>query len=103
LTGGQHGSVFGANVPTVSIRTLSGIGINRSTYTVQINRPAEAFVESEYEYPLDRPGLSIRVRSHCVTRSDEQAIRHVTAVEITLNGRSYRQKNWSVFVPRVGC
>jgi predicted acyl esterase len=94
---------FIKNAVTVTIRTLSGIGVNRSSYTVHVHRPAEAVVQSEYEYPLDRPGLSVRVRSHCVTRSDEQAFHHVTAVEITLNGRPYWQKSWSVSVPRVGC
>src|SRR5205814_430561 len=40
------------NAVTVSIRTLSGIGVNRSNFTVHINRPAEAVVRSEYEYPM---------------------------------------------------
>src|SRR5262249_46753722 len=66
----------------VSTPTLSGIGVNRSHFTVHVDRPAEAVVRSEFEYPLDRPGLSIRVRSQCVTRSDAQAFHHLTTVEI---------------------
>jgi predicted acyl esterase len=91
-----------ANVLTVHIKTLSGIGVNTSHYTVRVNRPADAVVQSEFEYPLDRPGMAIRVRSHCVARSDEQAFHHTTAVEITINGRLHWNKSWSVSVPRVG-
>src|SRR5262249_30465025 len=43
---------------TVYIKTQSGIGLNHSRYTVSIDRPAEAAVVSEFEYPLDRDGLS---------------------------------------------
>src|SRR5262249_40578567 len=53
---------------TVSIQTQSGIGINRSDYVIAIDRPAEASIRSEYDYPLERPGMAIRVRSQCVTR-----------------------------------
>jgi hypothetical protein len=91
------------NTVTVNIRTLSGIGVNRSQYTVNVNRPAEAVVRSEFEYPLERPGMSILVRSQCVTRSDEQAFHHLTEVEITVNGRLHWSKSWSLSVPRVGC
>ncbi len=91
------------NTVTVHIQTLSGIGTNRSRFTVNVNRPAEAVVQSEYEYPLDRAGLSIRVRSQCVTRSDEQAFHHLTEVEVTVNGRPHWSKSWSLSVPRVGC
>jgi predicted acyl esterase len=87
---------------TVQIKTLSGIGINRSSYTVRIDRPAEAAVVSEFEYPMDRPGLSIRVRSQCTTRSDEKALHQTTQVEITINGWPHWSKSWSVSAPRVG-
>src|SRR5262249_54752506 len=40
------------NALTVHIKTQSGIGINCSRYTVSIDRPAEAVVVSEFEYPL---------------------------------------------------
>lgn len=88
------------NAVTVDIRTQSGVGINRSKYTVHVNRPAEAVVHSEYEYPLDRPGLSIRVHAHCVTRSDEQSFCHLTDINITINGAPHWRKSWSVSVPR---
>jgi hypothetical protein len=88
---------------TVSIRTLSGIGVNRSSYTVHVRRPADAVVQSEFEYPMDRPGMSIRVRAQCVTRSDSQAFHHLTEVEITVNGKPHWSKNWSMSVPRTGC
>src|SRR5436309_13677097 len=88
---------------TVNIRTLSGVGVNRSQCTVNINRPAEAVVRSEFEYSMERQGMSIVVRSQCVTRSDAQAFHHTTQVDITINGRPHWSKSWSVSVPRVGC
>jgi hypothetical protein len=88
---------------TVSYTTRSGIGVNRSNYTISLNRPAEAMITSEFEYPLERPGLSILVRSQCITRSDAAAFHHLTHVEITMNGRKHWSKNWSVSVPRDGC
>ena len=88
---------------TVNIQTQSGVGVNRSAYTANVSRPAEAVVQSEYEDPMDRPGLSLRVRAQCITRSDEQAFHHVTEVEITMNGRPHWHKSWSVSVPRIGC
>jgi hypothetical protein len=60
-------------------------------------------VQSEYEYPLERTGLSIRVHSQCTTRSDAKAFHHITEVEITVNGRPHWSKGWSVSVPRRGC
>jgi hypothetical protein len=90
------------NALTVNIRTLSGAGVNRSAFTVQIDRPAQATVSSEYEYPIERAGLSFRVRSQCVTRSDEQAFHHLTQVEVTVNGRPHWQKSWTISVPRIG-
>ncbi len=89
---------------TTSVRytTRSGIGINRSEYTVSLDRPAEAVVQSEFDYPLERPGLSIHVQSHCVTRSDARALHHLTDIEITVNGRPHWRKSWTVSVPRAG-
>jgi predicted acyl esterase len=88
---------------TVSYTTRSGIGINRSRYTVRINRPAEAVVVSEFDYPLERPGLAVLVHSQCVTRSDEAAFHHLTHVEVTVNGRPHWGKSWAVSVPRPCC
>jgi len=87
----------------VNIRTLAGIGVNRSQYTIYVDRPAEAAVRSEFEYPLERPGMSILVRSQCVTRSDAQSFHHTTQVEITINGRPHWSKSWSISVPRALC
>jgi uncharacterized protein len=87
----------------VSYKTLSGIGINDSRYTVSLDRPAEAMVDSGYEYALDRPGLAVRVRSRCVTRSDAAAFHHLVRVEVTVNGELHWSKSWSASVPREGC
>lgn len=85
---------------TVEIRTLSGVGVNRSEFTVNLARPAEAVVRSEFELKQDRPGQLIVVRSQCVTRSDATTFHHLTDVEITVNGRPHWSKGWAVSVPR---
>lgn len=94
---------FIENAVTVSIRTLSGVGVNRSQYTAHVDRPAEAVIRSEYEYPVERAGQAILVRAQCVTRSDAQAFHQLAQVEITVNGRPHWTKSWQVSVPRVGC
>jgi predicted acyl esterase len=91
------------NELTVRIKTLSGVGTNQSRYTVSVDRPAAAAIDSEYEYALERPRMSIKVRSHCLTRSNAQAFQHLTSVKVMINGRTHWRKNWSVSVPRVGC
>jgi hypothetical protein len=87
---------------TCQYTTNAGVGVNKSTYTVNLARPAEASVVSEFEYPMERPGLSVLVRSQCTTRSDAEFFHHVTQVEITLNGRRYWEKTWTLSVPRAG-
>src|SRR6185295_6766549 len=94
---------FIKNAMSVNIRTLSGAGVNRSHYKIHVDRPAEAVVRSEYEYPIERAGMSILVRSQCVIRSDAQSFHHLTQVEVTINGRPHWSKSWSVSVPRVEC
>jgi putative CocE/NonD family hydrolase len=84
----------------VRYSTKSGVGVNQSRYEVSLDRPAEAVVESEFEYPLERSGLSVRVRSNCLTRSDSSAFHHLARVEITVNGRSYWDRSWALSVPR---
>jgi predicted acyl esterase len=85
-----------------SYRTRSGIGVNGCRYIVSIDRPAEAWVDSDFEYPMDRPGLSVRVRSRCLTRSDASTFHHTVRVEITVNGEPHWKKSWQLSVPRVG-
>lgn len=88
---------------TVEIRTQSGIGINESAYTVNHRQPAEAAIQSEYAYRLERPGMAIVVHAHCVTRSDLLAFHQLTEVEITVNGRPHWNRSWSLSVPRRWC
>jgi predicted acyl esterase len=88
---------------TVVYSTRSGVGINDSRYIVSLDRPAEASIESSFEYPLDRPGVSVRVRSRCVTESDAAEFRHTVHVEITLNGELYWERTWVASVARETC
>lgn len=90
---------------TTSVRytTRAGVGINRSSYTVSLDRPAEAVVQSEFDYPMERKDRSILVHAQCITRSDAQEFHHLTNIEITVNGKPFWRKNWSVSAPRRGC
>lgn len=87
----------------VCYTTQSGAGKNRSRYTVNLLRPADASVDSEFEYPLQWSGTDVLVRSHCLTRSDETAFHHTTEVEVSINGRPHWSKSWRLSVPRRGC
>jgi hypothetical protein len=88
---------------SVNYTTRSGVGVNRSNYTVNIAKPAEATVKSEFDYPFERAGMSVQVKSQCVTRSDETSFHHLTEVEITVNGRPHWNKSWTESVPRGLC
>jgi len=87
----------------VAYSTRSGVGTNESRYTVSLNTPADASVVSSFEYPFDRPGVAVRVHSHCVTRSDAEQFHHTAHVKITLNGEPYWEKTWVTSVPRELC
>jgi hypothetical protein len=82
------------------IATKSGCGVNRSRYRIHRQNPANAVIESDYEYPLERDGFSALVKSRCVTSSNVETFRHNVAVEITLNGEAYWSREWSTQVPR---
>jgi len=66
------------NFVTVHIKTQSGIGVNRSQYTVSIDRAGEVVVDTEFEYPIDQPGFSGNVREHNATRSIQRATDYLT-------------------------
>jgi hypothetical protein len=87
---------------TCEYTTNAGVGVNKSSYTVSLARPAEATVVSGFVYPLERPGASIVVKSECTTRSDAADFHHETKVEVTLNGRVHWAKSWALRVPRAG-
>jgi hypothetical protein len=90
---------------TVRVRcaTRSGIGINTSSLHVDLRWPEEAKIVSEYEYPMERPGVKVLVRAECVTWSDREHFHHTVRVAATLNGIPYWEKTWIAAVPRVGC
>ncbi len=89
------------NSVATSICTQSGCGVNRSEFTVFVDRPAKAEVRSEFDYPLERPEMSLLVQARCVTTSDEEQFRHDTEVKVTLNGQPYWSKTWTTSARRV--
>lgn len=85
-----------------SYRTLSGVGVNRSTYTVDLHQPAQARVDSDFTYDMERPGWQCRIHARCVTTSDAQVMDHRAETTITVNGQPYWNRSWSTRVPRIG-
>lgn len=90
-----------AQTTSVRINAAAGAGGNRSVYTVSLERPAEAVVESEFELPYERKGFSFVVKSKCTTRSDAREFHHETTIDITFNGQPHWSKSWKTSVPRV--
>jgi len=88
---------------TVSYSIRAGAGINHSRFTVSSKKPAQAVIDSSYEYNATRAGAAVSVKAHCVTSSDEKAFHHLADVEIAVNGKPHFQKSWIVSVPRQCC
>ena len=87
---------------TCSYKTNSGVGVNQSRYTVNLHRPAECNVTSDFSFQLERPGLSVRIHAQCVTRSDASAMHHSTETAVTVNGEPYWSKSWTTTADRIG-
>jgi hypothetical protein len=83
-----------------SIPTSPPSGVNHSRYTVSLNNPAEAVIDSSCEYLVSRPDSEIQVDAHTVTASSETAYRHMVDVAISINGKPHFNKSWRVTVPR---
>jgi magnesium chelatase family protein len=86
-------------------RGQDGIHANGQMGPSRIRRHCRASPEvaRRPQLAVDRPGLSVRVRSFCVTRSDAVAFHHLTRVEITVNDRAFWEKSWTLSVRRDGC
>ena len=72
----------------------------QSAYTVSHTDPANAVLKATCEYTIIRVGEIIKVEANEVTSSDITSFRHLTEVEVTLNGRRHFHKSWEVSVPR---
>ena len=72
----------------------------QSAYTVSHTDPANAVLKATMEYTIIRVGEVIKVEANEVTSSDITSFRHLTEVEVTLNGRRHFHKSWEVSVPR---
>jgi uncharacterized protein len=84
-----------------TVPTSPPSGINESSYTVSNLNPAEAVIDSSCEYAVSRADSEIKIDAHCVTASNDAAYRHLVDVEISVNGKRYFNKSWSVAVPRL--
>jgi putative CocE/NonD family hydrolase len=75
--------------------------INRATYRLSDNDPADVEIEGVSDYKVSRPQCDVNVRARLVTTSDAQEFRHSVEVEITVNGKPYFNKTWMNSVARV--
>ena len=87
---------------TCSYRTPSGAGVNRSRYQVDLQRPAQAEVDSDFTYDIDRDGWRCSVHARCVTRSDAGGMDHEVHTRITVDGQPFWDRRWHTRVPRLG-
>ena len=87
---------------TCSYRTQSGAGVNRSRYQVDLQQPAQAEVDSDFTYDIDREGSRCSVHARCVTRSDASGMDHEVHTRITLDGQPFWDRRWHTRVPRQG-
>ena len=71
-----------------------------SASTVSGADPARAVMRAGAIFSLRRPGREVTVEATETTTSDATAFVHEIAIEITLNGEPYFNKNWSVSVPQ---
>jgi len=85
---------------TVAYETGSGVGVNRSRFTVSRSDPARAVVESSYTMEVGQHGGAITIETQTVTSSDAGAFHHIVEAEIRIDGREHFRKSWSVSVPR---
>ena len=83
-------------------KTTSGVGVNRSRYTVSLKHPEQASVTSEFTYNMVRPGWHCQIYAQCVTESDAQTMHHTAETVITVNGAVYWRKRWATTAQRIG-
>ena len=72
----------------------------QSSFTVSSRNPANAVLKAGAVYTITRPEMEIEVEANEVTTSDAATFRHLTAVEVRVNGKHYFDKSWSVTIPR---
>ena len=88
---------------TTSFASPSGTpvrGVNRSSFTVSQKDPADATIQSSYEFPVPLLGSDVNVSAQSTLASDKASYRHLVEIEITINGMRHFHKSWSVTVPR---
>jgi hypothetical protein len=74
--------------------------VNSGSITVSGSRPSHTVARGDTRRAYTYQGRDIIVEAHCVTSSNEEAFHHTVQVEITMDGKPYFQKGWSVSVPR---
>jgi len=72
----------------------------QSSFTVSHENPANADLKATYVNTIKRPDSTIEVKATELTSSNEEAFRHISNVEIFLNGALFFNKSWSKTVPR---
>jgi predicted acyl esterase len=73
---------------------------NHSRYAVSNRDPARTVIDASATHVAVHPTLDIRIDATCQTASDATSYTHLSTLEITVNGKQYFHKGWSVSVPR---
>ena len=71
-----------------------------SRYTVSPKNPAETVLRAGYVCEPPHPEKSIVIEAKEVLRSDAESYHFSTEVVVTVDGKRYFDKSWSVTVPR---
>ena len=72
----------------------------QSSFTVSHQNPANAHLKATFVNTIKRPDSTIEIKATELTSSNEEAFRHISNVEIFLNGALFFNKSWSKTVPR---
>lgn len=98
----RQGYEYNITYDLVNQKTIlsMGSGASRAIYTVSDLNPAEAVIQSTFEYTTLQANDEIKVHARTVTSSDAYVFHHLAEVEIDINGKRHFQNSWTMSVPR---
>ena len=92
------------NQTSCRLHVISGSEADRleldSTFTVNNDKPSDAVIEAWGRYHFKRSACDVEVFSDERTSSNESSFKHEVNVEVTLDGKPFFSKEFSVEVPR---
>ncbi len=89
-----------AGTTTARYRVRCGAGFNEASTTVSSRDPAKTVVKAKYNWDGTRANRPVRIFSRSTTTSDAKSYRMKLRVDITLDGKPFHSRSWSLKVPR---